>query len=72
VGAGVAQAHHALGGGPTFVVGDSYIDGLAAARAEVAARFVGFRPDVSDLAARGVRAWATISALSELPSVLGG
>src|SRR5438067_5672469 len=49
-GAGVAQAHTALGGGLTFVVGDSYIDGLAATRAEVGARFVAFRADEADLA----------------------
>ena len=69
-GAGVAQAHAALGGGPTFVVGDSYIDGLAAARAEVDARFVGFRTDAAGLAARGVEPWATIRALAELPRIL--
>src|SRR5579859_4791265 len=44
-GAGVAQAHVALGGGPTFVIGDAYIDGLAAQRAQVEARFVAFRAD---------------------------
>jgi phosphoglycolate phosphatase len=69
-GAGVAQAHAALGGGPTVVVGDSYIDGLAAERAAVGARFVAFRADPHDLAARGVTAWATIRALAELPSLL--
>src|SRR5205807_1644768 len=42
-GAGVAKAHHALGGGPTVVVGDAYIDGLAAQRAGVGARFIAFR-----------------------------
>lgn len=69
-GAGVAQAHHALGGGPTTVVGDSYIDGLAAQRAAVGARFIGFRPNAADLAARGVESWATIQSLSELPPLL--
>ena len=69
-GAGVAQAHATLGGGPTFVVGDSYIDGLATARAAVDARFVAFRADPADLAARGVTAWAIIRALAELPPVL--
>ena len=66
----MAQAHHALGGGPTVVVGDSYIDGLAAQRAAVGARFVGFRPNTADLAARGVESWQTIQALSELPPLL--
>jgi phosphoglycolate phosphatase len=69
-GSGVAQAHAALGGGPTFVVGDSYIDGLAAQRAEIGARFVAFRPNVLDLEARGVQVWARIEALAELPALL--
>ncbi len=53
-GSGVVQAHAALGGGPTFVVGDSYIDGLATQRADVGARFIAFRPNLVDLKARGV------------------
>ena len=69
-GEGVAQAHAALGGGPTTVVGDSYIDGLAAERAGVAARFVAFRPNAADLAARGVHPWAVIQDLAELPPLL--
>jgi phosphoglycolate phosphatase len=69
-GAGVAKAHHALGGGPTVVVGDSYIDGLAAQRASVGARFVAFRADAADLATRGVEPWASVSALAELPALL--
>lgn len=69
-GAGVAQAHHALGGGPTVVVGDSYLDGLAAQRSAVGARFVAFRPNAADLAARGVAPWWTIQSLGELPPVL--
>ena len=69
-GAGVAQAHAALGGGPSFVVGDSYIDGLAAQRAGVGARFVAFRADPADLAARGVTVWAAVESLSELPELL--
>lgn len=70
-GDGVAQAHTALGGGPTYVIGDSYIDGLAAERADVAARFVAFRASPTELVARGVAAWATIKTLAELPGVLG-
>ena len=69
-GAGVALAHQALGGGPTFVVGDSYIDGLAAQRASVGARFVAFRADLAELTRRGVQPWAAITALSELPPLL--
>ncbi len=71
-GAGVAQAHHALGGGETVVVGDSWIDGMATQRAEVGARFVAFRANVEDLAARGVQTWRTAQALSELPAMLLG
>jgi phosphoglycolate phosphatase len=70
-GDGVAQAHVTLGRGPTFVVGDSYIDGLAAQRASVGARFVAFRANAVDLAARGVQTWATATALAELPALLG-
>jgi phosphoglycolate phosphatase len=72
-GDGVARAHAELGGGPIAVVGDSYIDGLAAQRAGVGARFVAFRASAADLAAHGVTPWATITALGELPAtgVLG-
>jgi HAD superfamily hydrolase (TIGR01549 family) len=67
---GVIQAHAALGGGPTFVVGDSYIDGLAAQRARVGARFIAFRANTADLASRGVETWATATTLAEIPDVL--
>ena len=70
-GAGVARAHEALGSGLTTVVGDSYIDGLAAQRAGVGARFVAFRANLDDLAARGVLPWATAARLSEVPDLLG-
>jgi phosphoglycolate phosphatase len=70
-GVGVALAHARLGGGPLVVVGDSYLDGLAAQRAEVGARFVAFRADLADLAARGVITWASIRTLGELPLLLG-
>jgi phosphoglycolate phosphatase len=69
-GAGVAQAHAALGGGSTVVVGDSYIDGLAADRAAIGARFVSFRANLADLATRGVQPWASVEALAELPALL--
>lgn len=70
-GAGVAQARAALGGGPTYVVGDSYIDGLAAQRAAVGARFVAFRGNQADLDARGVHTWASVQTLAELPALFG-
>src|SRR5207237_2148892 len=70
-GHGVAIAHAHLGGGPITVVGDSYIDGLAAQRADVGARFVALRANLSDLTARGVTAWAIITRLAEVPPLLG-
>jgi phosphoglycolate phosphatase len=69
-GRGVVQAHAALGGGPTFVVGDSYIDGLATQRADVGARFIAFRSNLVDLKARGVEPWATADALAQVPGLL--
>jgi HAD superfamily hydrolase (TIGR01549 family) len=71
-GAGVALAHARLGGGrrPVFVVGDSYIDGLAAQRAGVGARFVAFRADAVDLAARGVEVWARVDSLAAVPPLV--
>jgi HAD superfamily hydrolase (TIGR01549 family) len=71
-GAGVAMAHGRLGGQPVVVVGDSYIDGLAAQRADVGARFVAFRADLADLAARGVSWWASIDDLVSLPDLVLG
>jgi phosphoglycolate phosphatase len=70
-GDGVAQAHLSLGRGPTYVVGDAYLDGLAAERAGVGARFIAFRANAADLAARGVRPWASLQALGQLPPLLG-
>jgi phosphoglycolate phosphatase len=72
-GVGVALAHARLGGGVVYVVGDSYIDGLAAQRAglEPAARFIAFRSDVADLRARGVEPWARVDLLATVvPLVL--
>jgi phosphoglycolate phosphatase len=69
-GDGVAQAHAQLGGGPTYVVGDAYIDGLAAERAGVGAKFIAFRANSADLAARGVRVWASVQSLAEVPPLL--
>jgi len=68
-GDGVAQAHRTLDGGPTCVVGDSYIDGLATQRADIGARFIAFRPNLADLTTRGVTPWASIEALGELPAL---
>ena len=68
-GDGVALAHTSLGGGPTYVVGDAYIDGLATERAAVGALFIAFRASTADLTARGVTPWAAITALGELPAL---
>ena len=70
-GAGVAKAPAELGRGPTVVVGDSYIDGLAAERAAVGARFIAFRADPADLATRGVQPWAVATTLGDVPALLG-
>ena len=40
-------------------------------RAGVGARFVAFRANPDDLAARAVDTWATAAALAELPALLG-
>ncbi len=69
-GAGIAQAHAALGGGRLFMVGDSWIDGAAAQRADVGAAFIAFRANLSDLAARGIAPWSSVSALADLPALL--
>lgn len=69
-GAGVAQAHAALGRGPTFMVGDSWIDGAAAQRAAVGAAFIAFRANLADLAARGIETWSSVTALAEIPALL--
>ncbi len=68
---GVLLAHQTLGRGQTWVVGDAYIDGLAAQRACIGARFIAFRANSTDLTARGVTAWATVRTLAEIPALLG-
>ena len=69
-GAGVAQAHAALGGGRLFMVGDSWIDGAAAHRAAVGASFIAFRANLADLAARGIETWSSVNSLAEIPALL--
>lgn len=69
-GAGVAQAHGVLGGGPLVLVGDAYIDGLATQRAAIGARFVAFRADPHEMGRRGVAVWRHIDHLQALPAVL--
>ncbi len=69
-GAGVAQAHATLGGGPIFMVGDSWIDGAAAQRAAVGASFIAFRANLPDLAVRGIEPWSSVASLAEIPALL--
>jgi phosphoglycolate phosphatase len=69
-GSGVVQAHATLGRGPTFVVGDSWIDGMATQRAAIGARFIAFRANLDDLRARGVDLWGTAAALADVPALL--
>ena len=47
-----------------YVIGDSWIDGAAAA--EAGARFIAYRRAATDFADRGVRPWTSIGHLSEL------
>lgn len=69
-GDGVAQAHRDLGGGPTVLVGDAYIDGLATQRAGVGARFIAFRANPEEFSRRGVDVWAHLDRLGALPALL--
>jgi phosphoglycolate phosphatase len=69
-GAGVAQAHAALGSGRLFMVGDSWIDGAAAQRAAVGASFIAFRANLPDLAVRGIETWSSVTSLAEIPALL--
>lgn len=58
----------ALGAERAVVVGDSWVDGLAAAAAGLP--FVAYRPDAAALARWGIRPWATLSDLGALPAQL--
>ncbi len=64
-GGGVAEAIRRLD--PVeraYVIGDSWIDGAAAAA--VGVRFIAYRRSAEELRTRGVRPWAVINALEEL------
>lgn len=65
-----AMAHLGFTEARTVMVGDSWMDGTAAALAGVP--FVGFRPRAGLLEERGVPAWAVIDQLAELPPLLAG
>lgn len=55
--------------GEIFLVGDSWVDGLAARAGGV--RFIAYRADADDLARRGIPVWAMISDLRKITTLLG-
>lgn len=64
-GDGVAEAMRRLGSvDRTYVIGDSWIDGAAAAA--TGARFISYRRSPEELQVRGVRPWLVIQHLEEL------
>jgi phosphoglycolate phosphatase len=62
---GIERAGH----GASYMVGDSWVDGLAATKAGVP--FIAYRAKDADLARWGVRPVAALSDLAELPTWLG-
>ncbi len=67
-GDGVTEAARRLGQVERlYVIGDSWIDGAAAA--EAGARFIAYRRPAQDLHDRGVRPWRTIAHLAELLTI---
>lgn len=70
--AGIQIAMEQLGVGQdrTVMVGDSWMDGAAAARAGV--QFIGFQPRPGLLEERGVPYWAVVQRLTELTPILAG
>lgn len=69
---GILIAMRELGVGTerTVMVGDSWMDGAAAARAGV--RYIGFQPRPGLLEERGVASWAVVQQLTELMPLLTG
>ena len=64
-GDGVTEAARRLGGVERFyVIGDSWIDGAAAA--EAGARFIAYRRTAEELKDRGIRPWRSIGHLADL------
>jgi phosphoglycolate phosphatase len=68
--AGILHAMTTFDASParTVMIGDSWLDGVAAGRASVP--FIGFRPRPGLLDERGVAYWATIEQLAELVPLL--
>ena len=64
-GDGAAEATRRLGDvARTYVIGDSWIDGAAAAA--IGARFIAYRRSADDLRPRGIQPWRVIARLEEL------
>ena len=64
-GDGAAEVMRRLGGvARTYVIGDSWIDGAAAAA--IGARFIAYRRSADDLRPRGIEPWRVIAHLNEL------
>ena len=67
-GDGVTEAARRLGGVERlYVIGDSWIDGAAAAAA--GARFIAYRRSMEELLDRGIRPWRSIAHLADLLTV---
>jgi phosphoglycolate phosphatase len=66
----IAMRELQVGTERTVMVGDSWMDGAAAARAGVT--FIGFQPRAGVLEERGVQAWTVVQHLTELMPVLNG
>jgi len=67
-GDGVTEAARRLGEVERlYVIGDSWIDGAAAA--EAGAKFIAYRRSAQDLHDRGIRPWCTIAHLAELLTI---
>jgi len=65
-----ALAHFGDAALRAVVVGDSWMDGTAAQRADVP--FIAFRPKAGRMEARGIPVWAVVERLSEISVVLAG
>jgi phosphoglycolate phosphatase len=66
----IAMRELGIGAERTVMVGDSWMDGAAAARAGV--QYIGFQPRPGLLEERGVASWAVVQQLTELMPLLTG
>ncbi|MEO6907550.1 MAG: HAD-IA family hydrolase [Abditibacteriaceae bacterium] len=65
---GILQAKSTFAADRVFHVGDAWLDGTAANRADVP--FIAFRPLPEAFTGRDIRVWKTVQNLSELPEVI--